>query len=99
MLSLIKGPYLQWPTQESITIVWETSHEASSEVLFWRTEQVHCGLNGRPRTIEASGQSVQQAGPACIHAITLTGLNDVQTVAFQSLRAAKADPVECLRYE
>ncbi len=93
MLSLIKGPYLQWPTQESITIVWETSHEASSEVLFWRTEQVHCGLNGRPRTIEASGQSVQQAGPACIHAITLTGLDPSTTYHYRVKSADAAGNV------
>ena len=30
MLSILKGPYLQWPTQNTITIMWETSELSSS---------------------------------------------------------------------
>ena len=31
MLTVVKGPYLQWPTENSITIMWETSVPASSK--------------------------------------------------------------------
>jgi hypothetical protein len=41
MPSIVKGPYLQWPTQDSITIMWETSSAASSTVSYWETEKQH----------------------------------------------------------
>jgi len=29
VFAILKGPYLQWPTQDSMTIMWETSDEAT----------------------------------------------------------------------
>ena len=57
MLRIIKGPYLQWPTRNSITIMWETSCAARSRVTYYQTEKVHSGLNGKLRSIETSGLS------------------------------------------
>jgi len=50
-MKLIKEPYLQMPEKDSITIMWETSDGASSEVSYWETERVHWGLNGKFKTI------------------------------------------------
>jgi hypothetical protein len=37
MLSIVKGPYLQMPTRDGITILWETSLEASTTVTIHST--------------------------------------------------------------
>ena len=54
MLSIIKGPYLQWPTRSAMTIMWETSCPASSQVAYYETKQVSHGLNGRFETLRGS---------------------------------------------
>ena len=74
MPGIVKQPYLQWPTQHSITIMWETSEECTSAVKYCETRKVHSGLNGRFQTV---GESQKQAGESAlsiIHAITLQGL-------------------------
>ena len=41
MLSFVKTPYLQWPTRDAVTIMWETSSEATGEVTYYETKRVH----------------------------------------------------------
>ena len=60
MLNIVKGPYLQWPTQTSMTLMWETSEPASSAVIYTRTQKVHSGLNGSNHSLEASEKRVEQ---------------------------------------
>ncbi len=83
MPRIIKGPYLQWPTRDSIIIMWETSDEASSRVIYYQTERVHSGLNGKFRTIESSEKIVEDANLCCIHAVTLTGLRPDTTYHYK----------------
>lgn len=45
MLNILKGPYLQWPMQNSITIMWETSGMSTSTVTYRATRKVHAGLD------------------------------------------------------
>ncbi len=54
MAAIVKGPYLQWPTPEAMTVMWETAEEADATVLWYETELVHSGLNGAFRTVEGS---------------------------------------------
>ncbi|MDA0746510.1 MAG: metallophosphoesterase family protein [bacterium] len=79
MLTIVKGPYLQWPTPDGITIMWETSIPATSSVTFYRTQKPHSGLNGRYHTIEGSQKTIDQKNLTEIHAATLTGLDPETT--------------------
>jgi hypothetical protein len=75
MLSFVKTPYLQWPTQTSMTIMWETSSEADGAVTWYETRRVHATGTGRFETVEASVRTAREEGaPRCIHRVTLTGL-------------------------
>lgn len=74
MASIVKQPYLQWPTQHSITIMWETSEECTSTVKYYETSKVHSGLNGRFRTVVESEKRAGKSVHSLIHAITLRGL-------------------------
>ena len=74
MLSIIKGPYLQWPAQDAMTIMWETSSATSSSVTYYETRRVHSGLDGRFETVVESETTVEDSERCRIHAVTLTGL-------------------------
>lgn len=67
MLSIVKGPYLQWPTRESIAVMWETSCPSSGQAVWCETEPVHSGLGGRLRTCPDTARTVADEGPTCIH--------------------------------
>ena len=74
MLQIVKGPYLQWPTQESVTIMWETSQEATGQVVHWETKPVLSGLEGRARTLVETERCTEETGRERIHTVTLSGL-------------------------
>jgi len=78
-LNIIKGPYLQWPTQKSMTIMWETHVDASSIVVFWETEKVHSSLEGRFKSLPLTEREVTVQGKQTIHCVTLTGLQPETT--------------------
>ncbi len=71
VLSIVKEPYLQWPTLDSMTIMWETSSEASAKVTFFETEKVHSGLNGKFKTIRESKRAVEDRHLCKIHSMVL----------------------------
>ena len=84
MLSFIKTPYLQWPTQDGITIMWETSSDATGQVTYYETERVHATGTGRFRTIETSERIMDENGePGCMHRVTLTGLRPETTYHYR----------------
>ena len=56
MPSIVKGPYLQWPARDAITIMWETFSAASSAVSYWETEKQHSGLSGSLRRLGVGGR-------------------------------------------
>lgn len=74
MLSIVKGPYLQWPTPDSITVMWETSSAANAQVYYCETEQVRDGLNGKFRTLDETEKMVESEQSGCVHRVTLSGL-------------------------
>ncbi len=74
MTGLLKGPYLQWPTQESITVMWETATDQIGEVEWFETEAVHAGLSGAARTVEESRRSVCEVAATRIHRVELNAL-------------------------
>jgi len=91
MLSIVKQPYLQWPTEDSITIMWETSEESTSRVTYYETTRVHSGLNGRFRTEAESARNVEESGHSLIHAITLRGLRTDTTYHYKLTSATAQD--------
>ena len=87
MLSIVKGPYLQWPTRDSMVVMWETSCPATSRVTWWETEGVHSGLNGRARSRAESERGADLSELECIHLVRLDGLSPGTTYHYRSLSA------------
>ncbi|MBT4501706.1 MAG: metallophosphoesterase family protein [Gemmatimonadetes bacterium] len=83
MLSILKGPYLQWPTRNSITVMWETSEASTSTVTYRATRKVHSGLNGGFETLEETEKVVEDSTPCCIHSVTLIGLESDSTYHYR----------------
>lgn len=59
-LPLLRGPYLQLVTTDSIIVVWETNQPSHGAVVYGETEEY--------------GTSVADPAPGARHAVTLTGL-------------------------
>ena len=74
MLSILKGPYLQWPTQDSVTIMWETSCPASSKVTYWETRKVHVASRGSLETVTEAERTVADPALSDMHEVRLTDL-------------------------
>lgn len=72
MLSIIKGPYLQMPTYDGITVLWETSMEALSHVYIYPVELLNNHFRS-PVTIERPVR-FYESSPSRIHKIKVTGL-------------------------
>jgi hypothetical protein len=47
MTNLLKGPYLQWPTTDAMTVMWETADDQIGEVEWFETEAVHGSVGCR----------------------------------------------------
>lgn len=75
MLSIIKGPYLQWPTLSSMTIMWETSGEANCRVDVFAAERIHSGHEGNYRKPEQPLFTVSGNGQAKLHQLTIENLD------------------------
>lgn len=90
MLSIVKGPYLQWPTPKGMEIMWETSVPASTEGRHWRTQRTHSrGYAAVPET----ECRVAAAGTTCIHTLVLEGLEPETLYHYQVRSAAAAGEV------
>lgn len=74
MLSIIKGPYLQWPTVNSMTIMWETSAPAGSRADVFVAERIHSGHQGNYRQPEQLLCTVSGNAHATIHQLTVADL-------------------------
>lgn len=74
MLSIVKGPYLQWPTPNSMTMMWETSEPATSQAEILAAERIHSGYQGNYKKPEHVLASVSSEGPVTIHQLTVTHL-------------------------
>ena len=79
MLGIVKGPYLQWPSRDSMTIMWETSCEASSKVTYFKTKRA----TTRVKTIRESERTVGDPSLCRIHTVTLTGLKPDTTYHYK----------------
>ena len=95
MLSILKGPYLQWPTQDSVTIKWETSCPASSKVTYWETRKVHVASRGSLETVTEAERTVADPALSDMHEVRLTDLAPDTTYHYRvSSRNAEAGIAE-----
>jgi hypothetical protein len=83
MLSIIKGPYLQWPRPDSMTVMWEISSPADAQVYYYETEPVSHGFNGKSRTLEETATVVKGTAEGYIHRVTLSGLTTDTTYHYK----------------
>ncbi len=74
MLSIVKGPYLQWSTVDSMTIMWETSEPASSRADVLMAERIHSGFQGNYKKPEHLLATVSNDAHSTIHQLTVKNL-------------------------
>ncbi|OPA73809.1 metallophosphoesterase [Paenibacillus selenitireducens] len=84
MLTIVKGPYLQWPTTDSMTIMWETSEPASSKVQVLVAERIHSGYQGNYKKPDQIHSTYSQEGYSTIHQLTVRDL-DASTIYFYKI--------------
>ncbi len=74
MLAIVKGPYLQWPTQSTMTIMWETSEPATSRVEVFRAERIHSGHQGNYKEPQQLLTSASSDNEMAVHQLTVSNL-------------------------
>jgi len=86
MLTIVKGPYLQCPSEHSITIMWETSEPASSIVEVLVAERIHSGYQGNYKKPEQLLATVSEKEHSTIHQLTVHNL-EPGTLYFYQIRS------------
>ncbi len=86
MLHIVKGPYLQCPTQHSITIMWETAEPASSTVEILMAERIHSGHQGNYKKPDQVLVTVDEQEYSRIHQLTVYDL-EPSTLYFYQIRS------------
>jgi hypothetical protein len=77
-------PYLQYPTQTAISILWETTHELPGVVEYGETEEL--------------GQMVSESGPErTLHEVRLTGLKPATRYYYRVRSGEAVSPVYTFR--
>lgn len=74
MLTIIKGPYLQWPTKQSMTIMWETSEASNARVEVLAAERIHSGYQGNYKPPQAIIAHAAEVAYTRIHKLTIHDL-------------------------
>lgn len=83
MLSIMKGPYLQNPTEHTMTVMWETSLPATSRVDVLLAERIHSGHQGNyKQPVDLFGTFANES-PTRIHQITVEGLEPGTTYYYR----------------
>lgn len=95
MTDLLKGPWLQWPTTNSVIVMWETATESVGRVEWFETVAVHCGLSGHAETVESSRRVVEESIPARIHQLRLEGLQPQTDYHYRIVGVEGMHPVRC----
>lgn len=98
MLSIVKGPYLQRPTVNSMTIMWETSEPASSSVSVLVAERIHSGYQGNYKTPTEIRSTVSKEGYSTIHQVTVDHLNPSTIYFYQVLSENEQGSIESSPY-
>ena len=89
-LEIVKGPYLQWPTESSVGVMWETAQEATSELVCHETEGVHSGLSGQSRTAPEPLRRVRDSSARRIHRLLVEDL-EPQTLYHYKVSSQSGD--------
>ncbi|WP_244563037.1 fibronectin type III domain-containing protein [Paenibacillus uliginis] len=83
---------MQWPTVDSMTIMWETSEPASSRVDVLLAERIHSGYQGNYKKPEQVITTVSNEGHSKIHQLTVNGL-EAGTVYFYQIHSGNGQSV------
>ncbi len=88
-MHIVKGPYLQKPTQNTITVMWETDVSATSEVNLYHTYCPHSFIG-----LPIIGEAVHFTGESgTLHTITLEGLSAGQDYYYEVISQNGQDSV------
>lgn len=100
-MNIIKGPYLQQPTESSMIIMWETSASADSKVEILGAERIHSGHAGNFKKPEHIISTVHQAEYTKIHQVLVAGLEPATTYFYrvcseneQGMSASETYPIK-----
>ncbi|MFC5405758.1 metallophosphoesterase [Cohnella soli] len=94
MLTILKGPYLQWPTLETMTFMWETSEPSTSEVRVFVAERIHSGHHGNFKRPEQLLSSVATQEYSTIHQVTVANLQPGTYYFYQVYSSNESGDVE-----
>lgn len=83
MFTTTKGPYLQWPTENSMTFMWETSEQAVSKVEVYIAERIHSGHQGNYRTPDHLWSTSHSKISSTIHQLTIGNLEAATTYFYK----------------
>lgn len=83
MSQLLKGPYLQWPTTSTVTVMWETDADETGVVEVFDTERVHYGFSGRGAVLEDSRRVFDESESTRIHRVVVSGLEPDTEYAYR----------------
>jgi hypothetical protein len=86
LLSIVKGPYLQTPTTNSMTIMWETSVPASSRVDILIAERIHSGYEGNYKKPTQVHSTFSNESYSKIHQLTVRNL-EPETIYFYRVQS------------
>lgn len=98
MPTIVKGPYLQHPTVNSMTVMWETSEPATSQVDIYLAERIHSGHQGNYKMPQQLLSTYSCHTYTTIHQITIDNL-EPSTIYFYRIKSENAEgSVESGRY-
>lgn len=97
-MEIVKGPYLQWPTTTSITVMWETDRPAGGAVTWYPTEAVHSGLSGARRAVEASPRTAAARPGRHVQRVRLDGLEPATVYHYEVTAAGHGQSARSERH-
>lgn len=96
-MKIIRGPYLQRPDRNSVTIMWQTDLPSDGSVIVRETALLHTPINpitpiGEPRTV--------RGGYGRLHKVRLCGLSNQTEYCYEVISTADGDEVrsECFPF-
>ncbi|MDQ0059968.1 UTP--glucose-1-phosphate uridylyltransferase [Paenibacillus harenae] len=84
--TFVNGPYLQWPTEQGMTMMWETSLPAVGKLEIYAADRIHSGERGNYALREQPLLTVQSEGDARvrIQRLTVDGLEPETTYFYKA---------------
>lgn len=91
IMYFVKYPYLQTPTAEGVTVMWETDENAISELHVW---EAYCPSCGDVKYSPIGEPAIFRGEKALIHRIKVTGLKEGKDYCCRTLSKGNAKQLE-----